>query len=86
MISVLLFSRKPGRTSWAAVRGSEVVRARGLQAGDLVRVDFRGNGHEGTAYMFREEDGEASLPTGVEYVRVEHLKCSEDSRVCVDLE
>lgn len=86
MISVLLFSRKPGQTPWAAVRGSRVVRARGLREGDIVKIEFRGNGHEGACYMFRAKDGEAGLPDGVTHVRAEHVKCAEGSRVCVDLE
>lgn len=88
MISVLLYSRNLGMTSWAAVRGSKVIRVTGMESGDLVKISLRGNGHDGVAFFFREKECEAMIPDGVTHVMAEHIKISEVEGlgVCVDLE
>lgn len=86
MIGVLLFSKSTRTSPWAAVRGSREVLVTGMSHGDLVKIMFKGNGHDETTFMAMNSDSKFSIPEGAEYLMADHVEAGVDPNVCVDME
>lgn len=84
MIGVLLFSRSPRKSSWAAVRGSKEIRVTGMKEKDLVKIKLKGNGHEGVEFISMSDDCSFNIPDDVEAMMAEHVEAS-GSDVCVEM-
>jgi len=83
MIGVLLFSRSPRTSSWAAVRGSKEILVSGTREGDLVRIRLKGNSHDGVEFMAMG-DSKFEIPDGTEQIQAQHEEASGGD-VCVEM-
>lgn len=81
MIAVLIDSRQVGLSGWINVRSTQVIRVRGMQEGDHVRI------HRNQPFVEIDLVADDDIPlNGEEMVKGEIVKISSESRIYVDLE
>jgi len=83
MTAVLLDSVKVGITGWFSSRRGNGLKVLGMEDGDRLLVACQ----PGEEELSVEEDGLLRLPSGVQYVQVQHMMVAErkNGGVCVDL-